>query len=750
MADRIKGITIEIGGDTTKLSKALSGVNKEIRETQSSLKDVEKLLKMDPGNMDLLKQKQELLKNAVKETKDKLDTLKKAQEQMDAAGVDKNSEAYQKLCREIVETEQKLKSATKELRNFSAVGEKIKNVASNIKDAGDKVSGVGKELSAKVTAPIVGVGTALVAMASGFEDAMAKVATIADTSQVPLEQLRAEILNLSNETGVASESIADAVYNAISAGQETGNAVNFVANATKLATAGFTDTGSALDVLTTIMNAYGMEADEVTKVSDTLIQTQNMGKTTVAELASYMGKVIPTAKASNVSLEQVAAAYAKLTANGIKTAESTTYLNGMMNELSKSGTKVSDAIKEQTGKSFQELMADGYSLTDVLKIVQTAADESGKSFGDMWSSAEAGKAATVLSDTTNKLGDFNAAVEQMSAAEGATETAFETMNTSSFEFRKVMNELKNTMTELGTTLLEMLQPALEKMAEAVQGISEWIGSLDEAQKETIMTIALVVAAIGPALVIIGTVISSVGTIISAIGSFITICGTVVSVLGGPVTLAIAAIIAIVVALITHWEKVKEAVQRAVEIIRQNIESFKSDAVSKFEEVKNKVTEFVTNMLSAVTENVTKIKDTIVEKFGEAVTFIEELPGKALTWGKDLIQNFVDGILEKWNALKETVSGIAEGIADFLGFSEPKKGPLSNFHTYAPDMMDLYAKGIKENQNLVTNAVSGLAGSISEIMNSKQTSTANINLKSTLQLDGRVIAEQVNRQLGVML
>ena len=163
-----------------------------------------------------------------------------------------------------------------------------------------------------------------------FEDAMAKVSTIADTTEVPLDELRSQILALSSQTGISANEIADNVYNAISAGQKTGDAVNFVTNSTKLAKAGFADAGAALDVLTTILNAYGMEASEVTNVSDMLIQTQNLGKTTVAELSSSMGKVIPTANAYHVQLDQLCAGYAKMTANGVATAESTTYMNSML------------------------------------------------------------------------------------------------------------------------------------------------------------------------------------------------------------------------------------------------------------------------------------------------------------------------------------------------------------------------------------------------------------------------------------
>ena len=120
----------------------------------------------------------------------------------------------------------------------------------------------------------------------------------------------------------------------------------------KLATGGFTDVTKAVDVLTTVINAYGLNAEEASNISDKLVQTQNLGKTTVDELAASMGKIIPTAKAANVGVDQICTGYAELTSSGIATAEATTYMNSMLNELSKSGTKTSDMLKNKMGKSF--------------------------------------------------------------------------------------------------------------------------------------------------------------------------------------------------------------------------------------------------------------------------------------------------------------------------------------------------------------------------------------------------------------
>lgn len=373
MANRIQGITVEIGGDTTKLTTALKGVNSEIRNTQSQLKDVEKLLKLDPHNSELLAQKQRLLTDAIGETKDKLEALKSAQQQVqqqfERGEITKDQ--YDALQREIIETEQNLKDLEKQAKDTNTSLSGFTQAAEKIGKFGDAATSAGKKML-PVTAGITAAGGASAKMAMDFEDAMAKVNTIADTTEVPLSELEKAILDLSNQTGISSTEIASNVYDAISAGQKTGDAVNFVSNSTKLARAGFADAGSALDVLTTIMNAYGLEASDVNRVSDVLIQTQNLGKTTVGELSSSMGKIIPTAKANGVALEQVAAGYALMTSNGVATAESTTYMNSMLNELGKSGTKVSDTLKDKTGKSFLELMQDGPAFLMCCRLFLTA------------------------------------------------------------------------------------------------------------------------------------------------------------------------------------------------------------------------------------------------------------------------------------------------------------------------------------------------------------------------------------------
>ena len=305
-----------------------------------------------------------------------------------------------------------------------------------------------------------------------FQTSMAKVGTIADQNVVPLSQMQKEIINLSNSLGVNANAVADDVYNAISAGQNTADAVGFVEKATMLAKGGFAETGQALDVLTTILNAYGKKSSEAESVSNMLITTQNRGKVTVAELSSVMGKIISTANANKVSLEQLCAGYSIMTVRGIAAAETTTYMDSMLNELGKSGTTADKTLRAAAGGSFSELMAQGNSLADVLNILQTEAQKGGKTLSDMFGSAEAGKAALTL--MANGVDGFNSEVSAMVDSTGAAQAAYEKMmNTTAAKVEKAKVTLSNLAIVLGDTFLPYVTKAADKLAGLVTKFSEW-------------------------------------------------------------------------------------------------------------------------------------------------------------------------------------------------------------------------------------------------------------------------------------
>lgn len=704
-AGNIKGITIEIGGETTKLDKALRGTNNTTKTLQSQLKAVNQALKLDPKNVDLLKQKQEILSKSIETTKEKLQTLKTAQEQAAAAfergEIDENQ--YRALQTEITKTEAELRRLEDEAKNLNPVldstGQKIQDVGDKFSKAGEMITKVGDSMQSAgqaltpVTAAITGIGAASVAAAVDFEDAIAKLSTIADTSEetgVPLQELKDQITALSDQTGISTSEIANNVYDAISAGQKTGDAVNFVSNATALAKAGFTSSGAALDILTTTMNAYKMEASEVGHVSDVLINTQNLGKTTVDQLAASMGKVIPTAKANGVSVENLAGMYAVMTANGIATAETTTYMNSMLNELGKKGTSAAKAFAEGTehikkgGLTMAEAMESGWELTDVLSILDEQAYKSKTTISNMFGSAEAGKAATVLWDNATKLND---AVEQMGNSAGATDEAFAKLDTTSNQAKIALNEVKNAGIDLGQTILQMIMPYFQQFTQKIKETTKWFKGLDDSQKQMIVRIAAMVAAAAPALLIGGKIISTIGKMTSGIGGLIKIAGGLIpkmsslskvfSTVASPVGLIIAAIAALAAAFIYLYktnDEFREKVNASVGKVRQTFSEMVEKVGPLLDGLKNAFQnlmqafqifgqEFGSVLIPAIKENINKLQPV----FGLILTFIGAL---------------INGVINSAEPIIAAVKSIIDFITNIVqAFSAACRGDWDGFFEY---------------------------------------------------------------------
>lgn len=410
---------------------------------------------------------------------------------------------------EISELSTRLREAQNKAKLFGAAAQEV---GAEWKAAGEKISKVGNELTTKITAPLLAAGTASVKMAMDAESSFAKVSTVADETVLSYDKMKTGVMNASNQTGIAVTDFNEALYNSISAGVDSGNAIAFTTDMVKLAKGGFTETTNAVDVVTTALNAYGLEATEAANISDKLIVTQNLGKTTVNELSSSLGRVIPTAKNANVNFDNVAASMAVLTKNGIATAEATTYYNAMLNELSKSGTAADKALRELSGKGFAELMESGVSMTDILAMLQDYAKKSGKSLADMFGSAEASKSALTIMKNDGQ--EYNKILKQMEKSAGATEKAYQKMNNTDLEkFKRELNKVKNAGIQAGTKLL----PIVTKGVEGIGKLADSFSKLSPKQQEAILKTAGFAAAAGPVVKTVGSLTSGIGSATQGIG-----------------------------------------------------------------------------------------------------------------------------------------------------------------------------------------------------------------------------------------
>lgn len=470
-----------------KLQNELSGINALQSKVNGYQKQAEAIEK-SKTKLAALTEEQARLRQAMSQTEQPSEALRRAYE--------RNARQIEQTNASIQNQQQRLDELGNELRDAGVDTDRLTEENDRLADSYNRVRQNQERLAhladaqqknaaaiSKTKAQLAGtigtitaVGAAIYAgpvqQSIKFQSSMAKVGTIADATAVPLNALQKDIVSLSNEIGVNANNIAEDVYNAISAGQKTEDAVGFVGQAVKLAKGGFAETGQALDVMTTILNAYGKESSEAGAVADMLIQTQNKGKVTVAELSSVMGKIIPTANANNVALEQLCAGYAIMTSRGIAAAETTTYMNSMLNELGKTGTTADKTLRAAAGGSFKDLMAQGMSVAEVLDILQAEAAKGGKSLADMFGSAEAGKAALTL--MADGVEGFNSQVAGMVNSTGAAESAFKKMSeTTEEKIAKAKNALNNLAIVLGDTFLPYVTTGAQKVSELVTKFSAW-------------------------------------------------------------------------------------------------------------------------------------------------------------------------------------------------------------------------------------------------------------------------------------
>lgn len=505
MADGTLRFDTEI--DESGFQKGLKRIEQAAKgATQQTASDARDAAKQ--AEQDVSQATEEAGKDAEKAAKQVVNTLEEIQDAAEDAAdaiTDAAEDAGQDAAESVQDAVDNIVESVEEAGESAAeaVEDAMSDVADSVsdaaKDVGDSASDIGDSigdgfeegtdqastaidalaqalLAAGVTASVKAITDALMDCTQAsmeFETAMAKVGTIADESQKPLGDMRNEILALSSETGKSVGELAEATYQAISASVATESAVDFVGTANKLAVGGFSDTTTAVDILTTAINAYGMSADDASKISDVLITTQNLGKTSVAQLGASMGMVIPLAAAYNMNLEDLAASYALLTANGTQTAQATTYVKAALNELGSTSSVVGSTLKKKTGKTFAELMAEGNSLGDVLQVLADSVDGDTTAFNNMWSSSDAGVGMlSILNSGTSK---YNSLVQAMEGSTGAATTAFEKMSeTGEFAQQRFQNAIENLKIAIGDELAPVLMELQQSGADAMEWATEFV------------------------------------------------------------------------------------------------------------------------------------------------------------------------------------------------------------------------------------------------------------------------------------
>ncbi|MFA5436562.1 MAG: phage tail tape measure protein, partial [Candidatus Neomarinimicrobiota bacterium] len=245
----------------------------------------------------------------------------------------------------------------------------FKKLSTDLKRAGKQIASTGKSLTKNISVPLLAVGAASIKFSSEFEDSMAAVSTVADTAVKSISELSDGVMELSGKTGKAASEVGDALYLAISSGAETATALGLVGAASKIAVTGFTDTTTAVDGLTSVLNAYNMETSEANRIANLFQVTQDVGKSTVDELAQSIGNVTSISATAGVSIESLLSAIATLSLNGIKTDEAITGVKSAISNIIKPSEQAAE-VAEALGLDFSATALQAKGLSAFLADVQ--------------------------------------------------------------------------------------------------------------------------------------------------------------------------------------------------------------------------------------------------------------------------------------------------------------------------------------------------------------------------------------------
>ena len=698
MANRIKGITVEIGGDTTKLSKALEGVNKDIKGTQTQLKDVQKLLKLDPTNTELLSQKHKLLADAVTATKEKLEVLKTAAEQANTAlaNGEISQQQYDALQREIIETENELKRLTTEANNSHTALEKMGVLGETLQSAGDKISGVGQKLL-PVTAGVTALGTIAVKTGADFDSAMSKVAAVSGATGSEMDALREKAREMGSKTKFSASEAADAMNYMAMAGWKTNDMLSGIEGIMNLAAASGEDLASTSDIVTDALTAFGLSASDSGHFADILAAASSNANTNVSMMGETFKYAAPVLGSLGYSAEDSAIAIGLMANAGIKSSQAGTALRSSITNLAKPTDTVASAM-EQYGISLTDSSGKMYSLRELMEQLR-------QKLGGLSEAEQAQAAASLFGKEamSGMLAIINGSPADFEKLSNAIDTCSDTVdgyNGTTEKMAAVMQDnlagqvtiLKSQLEELAISFSDILMPTIRSIVSRIQELVDKLNQLDPQTKETIAKIALVAAALGPMLVVLGKTISSVGTVFSAVSKlpalFSTVQGGIGAITGalgvslGPLLAIIAAVAALVAAfvhlwktndefksnIIAIWEQIKSTFTGLTQGITDRLNALGFDFES-FTDVLKAAWDGLCNLLAPIFEGVFQNISNIFSEFtGVLLGLLDVLIG-LFTGDWEQCWNGIKGIFTSiWNFVVNTFHNIMntlKGIADVV-------------------------------------------------------------------------------------
>ena len=709
MAGRIKGITVEIGGDTTGLEKALKNVNSTIKNTQSQLKDVNRLLKLDPGNTELITQKQRALKDAIGATSEKLATLKQAQEQakQQLENGDLGQDKYDALQREIIETEQELRRLQEEAASTSVALSKIDQAGKKMEAFGDSVTSAGQKIMPASMA-VAGLGAAAVKTAADFDTSMSKVAAVSGATGDDLDALRDKAREMGAKTKFSASEAADAMNYMAMAGWKTGDMLEGIEGIMNLAAASGEDLATTSDIVTDALTAFGLTAQDSGHFADILAAASSNANTNVAMMGETFKYCAPIAGALGFSAEDTAEAIGLMANAGIKSTQAGTALRTIMNNLAGEVKITGSALGEVT---IATTNTDGSmrDLSDILSDCRGAFSQLSES--EQAAAAEALVGKNAMSGFLALMNAGEGDIEKLSSAiDSCSDTFVKTVDGAIIPMSQALEEgvewieeyngvsekmaavmqdnlggqltiLKSQIQELAISFGEMLMPAIRAIVSKVQAFVDKLNNMSESQRKAVLTIGLIIAALGPLLVILGTVISRVGV---AMQGFVKLAtgvkklgvavkagtgifgklGAALGVISGPV-LAVIAVIAVLVAAFKHlWdtnEEFRNAITAIWNGIVSKIQAFCQGIVDRLNALGFEFGSIV-DVLKSLWDGLCQF---LAPVFEAAFSVVSTVLGSVLNVITGLLDVFIGLFTGNWSQMWDGVKEIFSGVWDAI-------------------------------------------------------------------------------------
>lgn len=736
---KVRGITIELGADTSGLSKALKGVNQEIGSTQRQLKDVEKLLKLDPHNTELMEQKQKLLAERVGETKTKLEALKEAQKEVgeELKRTGEGQEQYDALQREIISCTNELKQLEKQASASSVAMQKISAAGESLKNVGDKISGAGQALMPLSTAA-AGLSVGIVKTTADFDAAMSKVAAVSGAAGEDFDKLRDKAREMGETTKFSASESAEAMNYMAMAGWKTEDMLNGISGVMNLAAASGEDLATTSDIVTDALTAFGMSAEDSGRFADILAASASNANTNVAMMGESFKYAAPVAGALGYSAEDVSIALGLMANSGIKASMAGTSLRNIFQRMAKP-TKESAMAMDRLGisiddgeghmYSFREIMDDlrkGFveinmpleeydrrveALDNALEAGDITQKNYSKSLEELnlqafgAEGAEKARAAAMLGGSRAMSGllaianateeDYNkltAAVDNSSQAFARTKDGVVPLNEALASGAEILDTYEGSAAAMAATMMDNASGQMEILKSQLEELAISLG-------DTLMpTIREVVGYVqqfidylngldeGTKKTIMNTllIVAALGPLLVVVGKLTSSIGTIMTVLGGlsaPI-LAVVAVIGVLVAAFIHLWNTNEEFRNNIIAIWNNLtakfEEFGQGIVARLNEMGFNFKDFG-EVVKAVWNALCDFLGPIFEATFANIATILEGALDVMTGLFDIFAGLFSGDWEQvWNGAKEVFTGVWDTIQSL--FSNGLKFILDEINT----------------------------------------------------------------------